>query len=61
MAGRIDMKPQDIIEAINAIPARSAWARGVKQYAIDAVEYIAPGCDDITSVAEVLNGARTVR
>ena len=55
------MKPQEIIEAINAIPARSAWARGVKQYAIDAVEYIAPGCDDITSVAEVLNGARTVR
>lgn len=52
------MKPQDIIEAIDAIPARSAWARGVKQYAIEAVEYIAPERDDITRMADILNGAR---
>lgn len=32
------MKHKEIIEKIQAMPARSAWARGVKQYAIELVE-----------------------
>ena len=31
------MNKETLINAINATPARSAWSRGVKQYAIDII------------------------
>lgn len=47
---------QHIIDRINATPARSAWARGVNQYAIELVE-------DAESLdpQSLLNGARDWR
>lgn len=50
------MKKIDIITAIQAQKARSAWARGVKQTALDMLE---PIDDDMASAADALNGAET--
>lgn len=50
------MNANDIIAKINALPARSVWDRGVKQYAIEAVQ--AADCNEINSIEQVLNGAR---
>ena len=49
------MKKTDIINAVKAQKARSAWARGVKQTAVDMLD----GIDktEITSAKDVLNGA----
>lgn len=49
------MKKYDIINAIKAQKARSAWARGVQQTAIDMLE----GMDksEMTSAKDALNGA----
>lgn len=50
------MNKHDIISAIEAQKARSAWARGVKQIALDMLTAID---DDMTSAADALNGAET--
>lgn len=49
------MNKYDIINAIKAQKARSAWARGVKQIAVDMLD----GIDktDLASAKDVLNGA----
>lgn len=45
-----------IISAIEAQKARSAWARGVKQIALDMLE---PIDDEMSSAEDALNGAET--
>ena len=49
------MKKTDIINAVKAQKARSAWARGVQQTAVDMLD----GTDkiDLASAKDVLNGA----
>ena len=48
------MKTYDIINAIKAQKARSAWARGVQQTAIDMLKDID---GEISSAKDALNGA----
>ncbi len=49
---------QEIIEALNGEKTRSAWARGVKTYAVDLVN----DCEgDEISEKALLNGAETWR
>lgn len=50
------MKKIDIITAIQAQKARSAWARGVQQTALDMLE---PIDDEMLSAKDALNGAET--
>ena len=49
------MEKQDIIDALESRKTRSAWSRGVKNYAIDLVD----GLDDCTNLTKekLLNGA----
>lgn len=49
------MKTYDIINAIKAQKARSAWARGVKQIAADMLDGIDKS--EISSAKDALNGA----
>tara|TARA_B100000424_G_C22788768_1_gene423685 strand:- start:74 stop:430 length:357 start_codon:yes stop_codon:yes gene_type:complete len=50
------MEKQDIIDTLESRKARSAWAKGVKNYAIDLVD----GLDDYANLTKekLLNGAR---
>ena len=50
------MEKQDIIDALESRKARSAWSRGVKNYAIDLVDEL----DDCANLIKekLLNGAR---
>ena len=50
------MNKYDIISAIEAQKARSAWARGVKQTALDMLSAID---DEMSSAADALNGAES--
>jgi len=49
------MEKQDIIDALESRKTRSAWSRGVKNYAIDLVD----GLDDCANLTKekLLNGA----
>lgn len=49
------MNKYDIVNAIQAQKARSAWARGVKQIAVDMLEGVDKA--EITSAKDALNGA----
>lgn len=50
------MEKQDIIDALKSRKTRSAWAKGVNNYAIDLVD----GIDDCANLTKekLLNGAR---
>lgn len=50
------MNKRDIILAVEAQKARSAWARGVKQTALDMLDGID---DEMTSATDALNGAES--
>ena len=50
------MEKQDIIDALESRKARSAWSRGVKNYAIDLVDEL-DDCANLTK-EKLLNGAR---
>ena len=52
------MKRSDLLNALNTHKAKSAWDKGVKEYAIEIVENNSDEQDDITSVDDVLNYAR---
>ena len=52
------MKRSDLLTALNNHKVRSAWDKGVKEYAIEIVENNSEENDDITSVDDVLNYAR---
>ena len=45
---------EQIIEILENNPARSAWSKGVKNYAIDLVE----GCEGEITLENLLNGAQ---
>ncbi len=51
------MNKEDIIKALESSKARSAWSKGVKEYAIDLID----GLDDCVNITKekLLNGART--
>ena len=51
------MKNQKIIDTINAAPARSAWAKGVKQYALELVEGAEVELTQESAKVVLLNGA----
>ena len=50
------MTKKDIIKGLESRKARSAWSKGVKNYAIDLID----GLDDCTNLTKekLLNGAR---
>jgi hypothetical protein len=48
---------KELIEIITAIPARSAWRRGVKAYALEMLE----GLEDGFAPVALLNGAENWR
>lgn len=50
------MNKHDIVSAIEAQKARSAWARGVKQTALDMLKAVD---DEMSSAEDALNGAET--
>lgn len=50
------MNKYEICSAVEAQKARSAWARGVRQTALDMLE---PIDDEMLSAADALNGAET--
>lgn len=47
----------ELIETITAMPARSAWRKGVKAYALEMLE----SAEDGFSLASLLNGAESWR
>ena len=53
------MTKKELIKAIKTSKARSAWAKGVKQYALNMVDEIYPNDTDIvkTDKSVYLNGA----
>lgn len=53
------MKKEDLIKAIEKAPARSAWKRGVKAYAIDILEDVdlSEVCNKQMMSKAILNGA----
>ena len=55
------MTKKELIEAIKASKARSAWAKGVKWYALNLVEESYQNATDIVkvSMSVYLNGAET--
>ena len=61
MMRRVKMTKKELIEAIKASKARSAWAKGVKWYAINLVEESYKQDTDIVRVnlSVYLNGAET--
>jgi len=58
MTTQHDNTTQAAIAIIAASPARSAWKRGVKAYALEMVEELADQLDPTYSPEKLLNGAR---
>lgn len=50
------MNKIDLLKKLNTVKTRSAWDKGVLDYALEIVENYAP--EDVTSVDDVLNYAR---
>lgn len=47
----------DLMDAIEKSPARSAWARGVKEYAVEILEDYTDGMDPAETYLNAINGA----
>jgi hypothetical protein len=58
MTTQHDNTTQSALAIITASPARSAWARGVKAYALEMLEELAEQLDPTCSPEKLLNGAK---
>ena len=57
MTTQHDNTTQSVLAILTASPARSAWTRGVKAYALEMVEGLAEQLDPTYSPVKLLNGA----